>query len=216
MDRSGMKLLNLYGATEVGAAACVRPTDPPDVRYGTVGRPLATFTIRVDRASGDEVQLRGPHVTRGYHRKPVETAAAFADGWFRTGDVGALDDAGNLRIAGRLKDVVKVAGLNVFPAEVEGLLLTHPDVMQAVVVGIPDEKLGEALAAYVVPRRGVSLTRGDVLRFVRERVASYKVPYATHVVPSLPLLASGKADRVALRRNAAEAQATVGASPGGA
>lgn len=215
MDGMGMELLNLYGATEVGAAACVRPGDPPHVRYGTVGRPLSTFSIRVERASGDEVQLRGPHVTRGYHRKPEQTAAAFADGWFRTGDVGALDDGGNLRIAGRLKDVVKVAGLNVFPAEVEGLLLTHPDVMQAVVVGIPDEKLGEALAAYVIPRRGVSLTRADVLRFVRERVASYKVPYATHIVPSLPLLASGKADRAALRRNAAEAQATIGAAQGG-
>jgi fatty-acyl-CoA synthase len=151
-----------------------------------------------------EVQVRGPYVTGGYFRQPKETAAAFDGDWFRTGDLGAFDKQGNLVLRGRAKEVIQVGGLNVFPAEVEGFLLTHPDVLQAVVVGTPQPLLGEVPRAFVVPRPGSSLTSAGLLRFARQHIANYKLPYGIHLVPELPMLASGKPDRAALARSLSE------------
>jgi acyl-CoA synthetase (AMP-forming)/AMP-acid ligase II len=198
-------ILNMFGMTELGAATACRRDDPPEVRHTTVGRPIPGYEVRI--AGAGEVQVRGPHVMRGYHRRPAETAAAFEDGWLRTGDLGTLDAAGNLRISGRAKELVHVGGFNVFPAEVEALLLTHPDVAGAGVVGVPDERMGEALRAYVVPRPGAALTARDVIAWARARAAGYKVPYRVEVVEQLPLLASGKVDRTALAREAGVARA---------
>ena len=200
LDDLGMTLLNVYGMTELGAAACCRPGDPAEARYTTSGQPLPGYEFRtVD----GEVQVRGPYVTPGYHRAADATAAAFDDGWFRTGDLGELDGDGRVRILGRAKEVVNVGGFNVFPAEVEGFLLTHPDVAQAAVVGVPNERMGEALSAFVVSRPGSSLTPDELRRFARGRIAGYKVPYAVELVPELPLLSSGKPDRQALAERAA-------------
>jgi acyl-CoA synthetase (AMP-forming)/AMP-acid ligase II len=213
LDRVGMRILNLYGMTEIAAAACCRPDDPPAVRYTTAGRPLPGFEWRVEPTpslgdvDGGELLVRGPWVTPGYFRREADTAAAFADGWFRTGDVGTFDDNGNLRITGRLKEVVHVAGFSVFPAEVEGFLLTHPDIAQAAVVGTPDEKMGEVLQAFVVPRDGAHLAPESVLQFARGKIADYKLPYRIRIVDELPLLATGKPDRLALRQ-LADAAAT--------
>src|SRR6266545_4511166 len=161
-------------------------------------------------AEGGELWVRGPWVTPGYYRRPAETAEAFVDGWFRTGDIGSFDDGGHLRITGRLKEVVLVAGFSVFPAEIEGFLLTHPDVAQAAVIGAPHEQVGEVLQAFVVPRSGADLTPTSLLQFARSKVADYKLPYGIRVVPELPLLASGKPDRIALGKLAA-AQPETGA-----
>jgi acyl-CoA synthetase (AMP-forming)/AMP-acid ligase II len=204
LDRVGMRVLNLYGMTEIAAAACCRRDDPPGVRYTTAGRPLPGFEWRVEEPSvrgdvGGELWVRGPWVTPGYFRRPAETAEAFVEGWFRTGDIGALDDEGYLRITGRLKEVVHVAGFSVFPAEIEGFLLTHPDVAQAAVIGAPHEQVGEVLQAFVVPRSGAEVTPSALLQFSRGKIADYKLPYGIRVVEELPLLASGKPDRVALR-----------------
>ena len=199
LDAAGLPILNLYGMTEIGNAACCRLDDPPRLRYTTVGRPLPGYQFRI---AGGEVQVRGPYVTPGYYRKPEQTAAAFAGEWLRTGDLGSLDEDGYLSIAGRVKDVVQVAGLNVFPAEVEGCLLTHPDVAQAVVVGVPHDTLGEVLQAFVVARPGSDLTPPALLQFARARIAGYKLPYAIRLLPELPALATGKPDRVALTRSA--------------
>jgi fatty-acyl-CoA synthase len=170
------------------------------VRHTTVGRPLAGYSFRIDGdGPAGEVLVRGPHVTRGYYRQPEQTAAAFTDGWFRTGDVGSFDEVGNLCLSGRAKDVIHVAGLNVFPAEVEALLLTHPDVQQAVVVGVPSGPMGEAPHAFVVARSGSGLKPQALLQFARSRIAGYKLPYAIRLLPELPLLSSGKPDRAALR-----------------
>jgi acyl-CoA synthetase (AMP-forming)/AMP-acid ligase II len=214
LDERGATILNLFGMTELGAAACCRPDDPPEVRYGSVGRPLPRFEFRAEplarsaagsvirrapeREIGEmsEIQVRGPNVTPGYFRRPELTAEAFDDGWFRTGDLGYLDEGGCVHISGRAKEVANVGGFNVFPAEVEGCLLTHPGVIQAAVVAVPDERMGEALKAFVVPER--DLTPAELLRFARERIAGYKLPYAIEIVPELPLLASGKPDRAAL------------------
>jgi acyl-CoA synthetase (AMP-forming)/AMP-acid ligase II len=187
-------ILNLYGLTETGAVSCCRPNDPPQRRRTTAGRAIADMELRfVD----GELQVRGPAVTPGYFRRPEETALAFEDGWFRTGDVGEIED-GYLRISGRLKELVHVGGFNVFPAEVEAVLLTHPDVLQAAALGVPDERMGEVLQAFVVARRGSKLTPADLLGFARGRIAGYKLPYAIRFLPELPLLPSGKPDRRAL------------------
>ncbi|MBA3260871.1 MAG: acyl--CoA ligase [Thermoleophilaceae bacterium] len=206
LDEAGPMILNLFGMTEMGAAAGCRSDDAPELRHKTVGRPLPGFEFRAAGGSAPddpgELQVRGPHVTPGYLGKPDETAAAFDGDWFRTGDLGTIDELGYVRVAGRAKEVVHVAGFNVFPAEVEAFLLTHPDVAQAVVVGVPHEKMGEVLAAYVVPSPGADLTPGALLRFARPRIAGYKLPYAISVVDELPLLPSGKPDRVALAAGA--------------
>jgi acyl-CoA synthetase (AMP-forming)/AMP-acid ligase II len=201
LDRVGMRILNLYGMTEIAAAACCRLEDPPTVRHTTAGRPLPGFEWRVE---GGELWVRGPWVTPGYFRRPQETAEAFVDDWFRTGDVGDIDDDGHVRITGRLKEVVHVAGFSVFPAEVEGFLLTHPDVVQAAVVGAPDERFGEALQAFVVPRSGADVTPAALLQYARGKIADYKLPYRVRIVAELPVLASGKPDRVALKAAAAQ------------
>jgi acyl-CoA synthetase (AMP-forming)/AMP-acid ligase II len=208
LDRAGMRILNLYGMTEISAAACCRADDPPAVRYTTAGLPLPGFEWRVEQSPvagkpGGELWVRGPWVTPGYFRRPAETAEAFVDGWFRTGDIGGFDDDGHLRITGRLKEVVHVAGFSVFPAELEGFLLTHPDVAQAAVVGAAHEQMGEVLQAFVVPRSGAEVTPSSLLQFSRGKIADYKLPYGIRVVDELPLLASGKPDRVALRALAA-------------
>jgi acyl-CoA synthetase (AMP-forming)/AMP-acid ligase II len=214
LDEAGPRILNLFGMTELGAATACSADDPPEPRHTTVGRPLPGFEFRVAGADAPdepgELQVRGPYVTPGYLGKPDETAAAFDGDWFRTGDLGTIDELGYVRIAGRSKEVVHVAGFNVFPAEVEGFLLTHPDVAQAVVVGVPHERIGEVLAAYVVPRPGAELEPSALLRFARPRIAGYKLPYAISVVEELPLLASGKPDRAALAAAAAEQRAAAG------
>ena len=141
----------------------------------------------------------GEHLTPGYYRRPEETAQAFRDGWFRTGDLAEIED-GYVSIVGRAKELVHVGGFNVVPAEVEAVLLAHPDVANAAVLGVPDERMGEALAAYVSPRPGAELDPKALIAFARSRIAGYKVPYAIEILPELPLLPSGKPDRKALAR----------------
>ena len=200
LDRTGVRILNLYGLTETGAVTCCRPEDPPPIRATTAGRPLPGFELRI---RDGELQIAGSALTPGYHRRPDETASALEDGWLRTGDLARIED-GFLTIAGRAKDVVHVGGFNVFPAEVEGALLEHPDVAQAVVVGTADERMGEVLQAFVVARPGAETTPIALLRHLRGRIAGYKLPYRIHVLPELPLLASGKPDRRALAAQAVD------------
>jgi acyl-CoA synthetase (AMP-forming)/AMP-acid ligase II len=208
LDDRGLRILNLYGLTETGAVSACRSDDSALQRLTTVGRPMPGFELRV--ADDGVLELRGPYVSPGYLGLAARDSDAFVDGWFRTGDLATLDD-GYLRIVGRAKEIVHVGGFNVIPAEVEALLLEHPDVVQAAVVGRPDDRMGESLAAFVVARRGSVLAASDLLRFARPRIAGYKVPYALSIVPELPLLASGKPDRMALARRARTAS-----RPGGA
>jgi fatty-acyl-CoA synthase len=207
LDATGATVLNLFGMTELGAAACCRPGDPPEIRHSCVGRPLPGFEFRAatpDDGEPSELQVRGPNVTPGYFRRPELTAEAFDGDWFRTGDLGYVDDDGYVHIAGRAKEIANVGGFNVFPAEVESCLLAHPGVRQAAVVAVPHERMGEALRAFVVPASEARLAPPELLRFARERIAGYKLPYAIDIVPELPLLASGKPDRAALRERSAD------------
>jgi long-chain acyl-CoA synthetase len=206
LDDAGPRVLNLYGLTETGAVSSCRLEDTSTIRHETAGRALPGYTLRVGAPTAGglgELEISGPYVTPGYHRREAETAASRTDGWFRTGDLATLVD-GAVRITGRAKDVVHVGGFNVFPAEVEAALLAHPDVHQAAVVGVPSERMGEALHAFVVPRTGSELTPQALLRFARAEIAGYKLPYAIDLLPELPLLASGKTDRRALTRTATD------------
>ena len=125
------------------------------------------------------------------------------DGWLRTGDLGALDDRGYLRIVGRIKDMFIVGGFNVYPAEVENALLRHPDVAQAAVIGIPDARLGEVGMAFVVTAAGDADNGAEILAWCRDQMANYKVPRAIEVVDELPLNATGKVVKDELRGLAA-------------
>jgi long-chain acyl-CoA synthetase len=202
-DGYGLEILEGYGMTE--AAPVVSSTAAsPQVRPGTVGHPLPGVQVRIlgaGEAGGGgagEVAVRGANVFAGYHGQPAASARAFADGWFRTGDCGSLDAEGYLTLSGRLTDMIIVSGFNVYPREVEDALLQHPDVAEAAVVGVPDERTGERVVGYVTTR-APGLDPAAVLDSCRERLARYKIPREVRVVEALPRTASGKVARGVLR-----------------
>jgi HIP---CoA ligase len=203
-----------YGLTEAGTATATSPEDDATTVATTVGRPRPGFELRIaddegmDLAPGaaGEILLRGGSVMSHYLDDPEATEAAFtADGWFRTGDLGTVDDRGCLHIVGRSKDMFIVGGFNVYPAEVENFLLEHPGVAQAAVIGIPDRRMGEVGIAFVVPRPGASFEAPDVLEWATGRMANYKVPRVVEIVDELPLNATGKVQKDVLRRRATTA-----------
>ena len=154
-----------------------------------------------------EIVLRGPSVMLGYLDDPDATAEALsADGWLRTGDLGVLDERGYLRIVGRSKDMFIVGGFNAYPAEIENHLLRHPDVRQAAVIGIPDERLGEVGMAFVVTRSGDPAAADEIIAWCRNEIANYKVPRVVEVIAELPLNATGKVEKNLLRERAAQAR----------
>jgi acyl-CoA synthetase (AMP-forming)/AMP-acid ligase II len=198
-----------YGLTEGGTACATSQDDDPETIATTVGRPRPGFELRIvgegdrDVAAGEagEVLLRGGSVMAGYLDDPEETDKVLsADGWLRTGDLGALDDDGRLQIVGRVKDMFIVGGFNAYPAEIENALLRHPSIRQAAVIGIPDHRLGEVGMAFVVTSGTVSAD--DIMEWSRDQMANYKVPRAVEVVDELPLNATGKVMKDALRERA--------------
>ncbi|MFD3589214.1 FadD3 family acyl-CoA ligase [Streptomyces sp. NPDC058683] len=196
-------VLTAYGLSEAsGIVTMCRRGDPPSVIASTSGRAIPGTEVRVDAAPGEpgEVLVRGFNVMRGYYEDAPATAETLtADGWLRTGDVGVLDAAGNLRITDRLKDMFIVGGFNAYPAEIEQLLGLHPDVADVAVIGVPDGRLGEVGRAFVVRRRGSVLTGGDLIAWARREMANYKVPRVVEFVGELPRNASGKVVKGELR-----------------
>jgi HIP---CoA ligase len=199
-----------YGLTETtGTVSMCRHDDPPEVVATTVGRPLPGVSVRVADEKGctvapgetGEILVKGFNVMRGYFDDPGATAGAFDDeGYLHTGDIGLVGDDGNLRITDRKKDMFIVGGFNAFPAEIEGIMLTHPGVAQVAVVGAPDDRLGEVAQAYVVRRRGDAVDEGALIAWCRAHMANYKVPREVRFVDELPLTASGKVQRFRLRQ----------------
>ncbi|MFJ6791666.1 FadD3 family acyl-CoA ligase [Streptomyces angustmyceticus] len=202
-------VLTAYGLSESsGVVTMCRRGDPPEVIATTSGRAIPGTEVRVVDAAGrpappgdpGEVHVRGYHVMAGYFEDPAATAGVIApDGWLRTGDVGVLDAAGNLRITDRIKDMFIVGGFNAYPAEIEQLLGRHPDIAEVAVVGIPDPRLGEVGKAYAVRRAGSQLTADDLIAWSRREMANYKVPREVAFVPALPCNASGKILKTLLR-----------------
>jgi long-chain acyl-CoA synthetase len=199
-----------YGCTETAAGLAVNPPDAR--RLGSVGRPLPGVEVRIvdDRdedvpaGSPGEVCCRSRAVMAGYWGAPELTSEALRGGWFHTGDIGRLDEDGYLWIVDRKKDLIIRGGFNVFPRDVEDALLEHPAVAAAGVVGRPDERMGEEVVAFVVPRSGCELTPEDVVEFARTRLGGHRYPRDVRVVDRLPLTTVGKLDRKTLRERIAE------------
>jgi acyl-CoA synthetase (AMP-forming)/AMP-acid ligase II len=201
-------VLTAYGLTEASGFGTMCRSDDDAVTVATTsGRPIAGFELRIDAAptGGDEpasgeVLLRGPNVMLGYLDDPEATAAAIdADGWLHTGDIGNLDEAGNLRITDRLKDMYISGGFNVYPAEVEQVLARIDGVVEAAVIGVPDERMGEVGKAFVVVKPGAELDEQSVIASAREHLANFKTPRAVAFVDALPRNAGGKVVKPQLR-----------------
>ena len=202
-----------YGLTEAGTAAATSPGDDVETIATTVGRPRPGFELRIvdgqgtDAAAGTagEILLRGGSIMSHYLDDPAATAEVLSpEGWLSTGDLGVVDPSGCLRIVGRSKDMFIVGGFNAYPAEIENLLLGHPDIQQAAVIGIPDERLGEVGMAFVVLGPGASTTSDEIIAWGREQMANYKAPRRVEIVDDLPLNATGKVMKEDLRARAAQ------------
>lgn len=195
------------GITECVPYASNRPHGPN--RVGSIGIPAPGTEVRIDGATlpGDEgeILISSPSMMRGYWNDPEETARAIRDGWLHTGDLGRIDEDGYVWWTGRSKFIIVRGGSNISPLEVECVLNDHPDVRQAAVIGVPDERLGQRVVAYAVTRHGPDSPPSDeeLRAFVAERLAAYKVPEVIHLRSSLPISGMGKVDRAALLRSAA-------------
>ncbi|MFI1284674.1 fatty acid--CoA ligase family protein [Streptomyces sp. NPDC020858] len=195
-------VLTAYGLSEAsGIVTMCRQGDPAEIISETSGRAIPNTEVLIVDADGrpqpagraGEIVVRGHHVMQGYFEDPGETAKAItAEGLLHTGDVGFLDERGNLRITDRIKDMFIVGGFNAYPAEIEQLLGLHPDIADVAVVGVPDPRLGEVGKAYAVRRPGSTLTADDLIAWSRREMANYKVPRAVEFVTELPRNASGK------------------------
>ena len=198
-ERAGQRVLERYGMTET----IMNVSNPYDGerRPGTVGLPLPGVELRLAGGSEGEVLLRGPNVFGGYWANPAATAEAFdPGGWFRTGDLGSFDERGYLRIEGRSKELIITGGYNVHPREVEELLLEHPGVAEAAVVGVPSEEWGEQVAAFVVPADPAAPPAPEeLLAYAAERLAGFKRPRVLRYLDALPRNALGKVLKQELR-----------------
>lgn len=197
-------VLTAYGLTEAsGFGTMCRPDDDPVTVATTCGRPIADFELRIDSPDDDgagEVLLRGPNVMLGYLDDPTATAATIdGDGWLHTGDVGTVDDSGNLRITDRLKDMYICGGFNVYPAEVEQTLARLDGVADVAVIGVPDDRLGEVGRAFIVPRPGAQLDEETVITYTRKHLANFKTPRSVVFLDILPRNAGGKVVKPTLR-----------------
>ena len=205
-ERLGIDLLSPYGMTEthLGGTSC-RLADSLEARLSTVGRPMPGLEMKLVEG---EVCFRGPLLMKGYFRDPERTAEAIdAEGWLHSGDLGVLGDDGNLRLIGRLKEMVRVGGENVAAAEVEGWLLHHVAVKQAVYVGRPDQRLGEVGVAFVELKNGAAASEAELIAHCRDGLASFKVPRTVRLVSDWPMSGTGKIQKFLLAEAAREPSA---------
>ncbi|MFN0303257.1 MAG: AMP-binding protein [Burkholderiales bacterium] len=196
-------LLELYGMLETGYHTYTRKSDDPEKVTGSCGKLASHMGLRIvddqffDLAQGQtgEILCDGPSVHLGYHNNPAANTELFTpDGWFRTGDLGLIDEAGNLRIVGRLKEIINRGGKKFFPREIEEILYQHPKVMYCALVGVPDPRLGERNHLFVVPK-GEAPTLDELVQFLGDSVATYKLPEQLEIVAALPFTPTGKIQR---------------------
>ncbi|MEO5746182.1 MAG: long-chain fatty acid--CoA ligase [Terracoccus sp.] len=205
----GCQILEGYGLSETSPVASFNMPDAP-TKPGTIGRAIPGCEMKLvdlegnETAAGEigEIAIRGENIMKGYWNRPEATAEAIPDGWFRSGDLATVDDDGYYTIVDRKKDMILRGGLNVYPREVEEVLYTHPDVLEAAVVGVPDDLLGEEVAAAVALRPGSTATLEEVQQFVKDRIAAYKYPRHIWQVNELPKGPTGKILRREVRPQA--------------
>ena len=202
-------LLELLGMLETGYQTYTRPTDDPERVAGSVGTPASHMGLRLidanlqDIPGGEvgEICSDGPSVHLGYHNNPAANADSFLPGeWFRSGDLGMIDDDGNLRVVGRLKEMINRGGKKFFPREVEEILYTHPKVLYAAIVGIPDPRLGERNCLCLVPKPGEPPLLKELTDFLGDGIATYKLPERLELFEQFPFTPSGKIQRHGLVR----------------
>ena len=209
-------LIELYGMLETGFHSYTRFSDDPAKVNGTIGRVVSSMGLKIldeagrDVAPGEvgEIAALGPSVHLGYHANAAANAEAFTgEGWFRTGDLGRIvDQAGNVEIVGRRKEIINRGGKKFFPREVEELLYTHPKVMHAAMVGVADARLGERNCLCVIPKAGQAVTLPEMIAHLKGQVADYKLPEELHIVAELPFTATGKLRRHVLTDMIAKGQ----------
>ena len=211
----GKKLVQLYGQAE--APMCISTFSKRDhiiegseevvERLKSAGKPCINVEVRIVDDDGKDVQpgevgeviVRGYHIMQGYWNRPEETAQTLRDGWIYTGDLGYFDSHDYIFLVDRKKDMIISGAFNIYPKEIEEVIVTHPRVKEVAVVGVPDEKWGEAVKAIVVPKAGVEVTEQEIIDYCRERIASFKKPKTVDVVPELPRNPYGKVLRAALK-----------------
>ena len=214
-DRFGFPLIEGYGLSEATCGSTINPVDGPR-KAGTVGLPFPGQELRILGTDGNpvppgengEVEVRGANVMRGYLGRPDDTAAVISDGWLRTGDIGNLDDDGYLTLVGRSKEMIIRGGENIYPKEIEDVLAGDPAVLEAAVIGVPDEKWGEVVVAFVQARPGATVDVAALKARCRGHLSGYKRPTAIHVLETLPKSAVGKLDKRSLHDQLPGATAT--------
>jgi long-chain acyl-CoA synthetase len=218
-EKVGKPLFEGYGLSEASPVTHNNPPFLGEGREGSIGIPIPSTEARiVDVETGEtempvgesgELIIRGPQVMKGYLNMPEETASTLKDGWLHTGDVAKMDEDGYFFIVDRKKDMIVASGYNVYPREVEEVLFEHPDVAEAVAIGVPDEYRGESVKAFVVKRPGAGATEDEILAFCKERLAAYKAPKEVEFRDELPKSAVGKLlRRVLVDEERARASAT--------
>ena len=205
-ELTGITLTEGFGMTESSPVVSVNPLRG-DARIGTIGMPVPSTWVRIcdednnvlPLGQAGEIQVRGPQVMKGYYNQPEATASTITpEGWLRTGDVGIMDEDGFVKIVDRIKDMILVSGFNVYPNEIEEVLASHPKVLEAAAIGVPDEKSGEAVKVFVV-KKDASLTQEEVMAHCNENLTGYKRPRVVVFRDELPKTNVGKILRRALR-----------------
>jgi long-chain acyl-CoA synthetase len=201
-------LINVYGLTEITPMGTATPWGGKE-KPETVGVPLPNTDLRiVDLDTGKrelkigeigEICFKGPQVMMGYYKRPEETAIVMEDGWLKTGDVGFIDEDGYVTIVDRKKDVINASGFNVYPKEIDELLITHPKILEVCTIGVPDAYRGETVKVFIVTKPGQTITAEEVINFCKEKLAGYKVPKLVEFIDALPKSVVGKILRRELR-----------------
>ena len=200
-DLTGATMCEVYGSTETTAMVSITPWGGR-IKPGTVGVPVADTEIKIvdiddpdkELAIGEsgEIAVKGPQIMMGYYNRPAETKEAIRDGWFLTGDLGKFDEDGYLTIVDRKKDMIIAGGYNIYPVELDGVLMGHPKILEACAIGIPHEYRGETVKAFIVTRKGETLTADEVSNHCIKNLAAYKVPKIIEFIDELPKSAVGK------------------------
>jgi acyl-CoA synthetase (AMP-forming)/AMP-acid ligase II len=203
-------VLTAYGLTEsCGVVTMCREGDDAEIIASTSGRAIPNIEVQcvnekgeeLPRGEAGEIVVRGYNVMSGYFENEAETKKAIdAEGWLHTGDIGIMDEQGNIRITDRIKDMFIVGGFNVYPAEIENQLVAHEGIAQVAVIGVPDERMGEVAMACIVKKADSHLDEASLIAWSRENMANYKVPRKVAFVDALPLNATGKVQKFVLRK----------------
>ncbi len=208
-DKFGVRVLEGYGLSETSPLATFNHFEKPS-KPGTVGQAIFGVDVRcfddddkeVSNGERGEVVIRGTNVMKGYYKRPEATAEAFRNGWFHTGDIGVMDDEGYLAIVDRKKDMILRGGYNVYPRELEEVIMTHPAVSLVAVIGVPDAKMGEEVKAFLVLKEGAELSETEFVDWCKMQFAANKYPRHVEFRSELPIGNTGKISKLALRQEA--------------